>query len=110
MDFLYTNIGQTIQTDKELIKTAYNSLQWVKLGKGKNSIPFSQGYAINAFIQEFKVPKVTHISYHGGEIPSKDGGYTYQMLSVRGNHLNGTFDVCFVDDGLSLTPTLTVKH
>jgi len=85
------------------LKNAYKSLEWVEVVPNLE-MPFSQGYAINAFIKEFRVPKVSHVSYHGPNVGSLG------MYAVRGHYSNGIVDLCFVDDGVSLTPIMNVVH
>jgi len=103
MRYDFTNIGKEVCADEYYLKSVYDSLEWVEV-KPKLEMPFSQGYAINAFIKTFKVPKVSHVSWDGANVGSLG------MYAVRGHYSNGVVDLCFVDDGYQLIPIMNVVH
>jgi len=93
----YMNIGKMFSHGQEdKIKDEIEHAQWETVEPGK-TYPMGQGMAVQSAIKEFKIPKVSHVALYG--MLSNLGLY-----GIRGHYKNGTVEIFFVDDGVSLTP------
>ena len=71
-------------------------------------LPFMQGWAIQAAIKEYRIPRVSHVAIATAGI-TQDG---YGLVGVRGHYSGGRqqVDIWFMDDGMSLTPIVSQVH
>lgn len=58
---------------------------------------FSQGYAIREMIQQFKIPRASHVSDSHELAP-------YGLLGVRAHYTNADVELFAVDDGCGVSP------
>ena len=95
----YTQVGAKLLEHKD-IDTAIQTLEFVPYKPG-DSLPFSQGMAIQAVIDGCKVPRVSAFAVHGyvGK-----GQYTYGFYGIQAHYKNADVRIYVVDDGLSVVP------
>ena len=80
--------------NQDKITAAIERMTWEAL---PCDMGFSQGYAIREMIQQFKIPKVSHVSDSHELAP-------YGLLGIRAHYRNADVDIFAVDDGCSVAP------
>lgn len=80
------------------LKIASENIEWEEIEKGK-PIPFSQGYAIKAAMEQLPLDKASHIgwAYH-------DEG---QLIGIRKTFSNAMIEFHALDTGIELIPVMT---
>jgi len=96
----WTSIGAEYTEDKERVSGIISRMEWEPPQKGK-LYPMSQAMGISGAIKEYKIPKVSAISWSCHEFAP------FGLLGIEGNYSNGKVRIFFVDDGCGLTPICT---
>jgi hypothetical protein len=81
------------------LQAVIDQLAWTETQNSKD-VPFSQGYAINAAIKSFQIPKVSAFAYDGvlGN---------FSVLGIEGNYANGRVRLYFLDRGSDVIAVAT---
>jgi len=99
LDWMSVGIKYTkTEQARAMILAAAGSFEWLKVVRGL-SLPMSQGMALNETIQQFKLPKVSHVGYDPALAPMS-------MIAVRNKFKDGICELFLVDDGCAVTPVL----
>ena len=78
------------------IARAIDAMNWEALTPGFE-FPMMPGMGINAAIQEFRMPKVSHVANSNRLAP-------YGFYGIRAHYSNGTVQLYLVDSGTELCP------
>lgn len=90
----WTDVGEDCGIDRDRIAKEIEGMDWEPLTGEK---PFSQGYAIQAAINEFRMPNVSAVSMYSGFGPMS-------LLGIEAHYANGKCRLYILDDGSTLTP------
>ena len=96
----WTEVGKEYVSpeDRERIAQQFDAATWHKL---PYSLSFSAGHGLKEAIQEWKLAHPTHVAdYHDIPAPISGAG----LIGIRNQFKNGTINIIFADDGVSLTP------
>ena len=82
--------------DRSTMEAEIEHLEWHSLSQ--KDVPFSQGEAIKAVIQEFRLPKVSQVAWNGVI------GDRYALLGIECNYENGRVRLYVLDHGCGVCP------
>ena len=94
MERTYTNVGKEEAT-LEQIDEAVKTLNWLELSKEK-SLPMAQGLAIKEVVKKCRIPKVSHIAYHG---MIHGSSCPYGFYGIKAKYKNGKAVIYLLDNG-----------
>jgi hypothetical protein len=92
----YTEVGKGFLTHDD-IDLAIRTLEFKPYNKG-DSLPFSQGMAIQAVINGCKVPNVSAFAVHGWT------GKGYGFYGIVARYTNATIRIYLLDNGVIVVP------
>lgn len=96
--------------DHRGVEAAIAAMEWVDYVKGM-SLPFSQGHAIRELMKEFRINRITALSYDGAvyHTPGKgseDGNW--HIMGIQIPYKDGPRRLYFADGGTHLVPLCTI--
>lgn len=104
MNTHFTDVGMEYSRGRETaIVSMVESADWMPVTPGM-SMPFMQGEALKHFLKNFPHGKVLAWAW-GGKDP-----WEFYLVMVRMRYKQGVVDVAIADDGLSITPVVTITH
>lgn len=87
-------------TTRDIVARAVDGLTWHPVPCDLAAMP---GMAINAMIQQLRLPKVSHVGSSNGLAP-------YGFVGARAHYKDGTAEVYAIDSGTEITPLLSDFH
>ena len=92
----YIEIAKDIYS-KEQIDTGIETIdEWQDMEQNK-SLAFSQGFAVNEAVRQFKIPKVSHVAQYGMICG-------HGLIGIRAHYKNGMAQIYLADNGTACIP------
>jgi hypothetical protein len=94
----------TTKAQRNLVNAAIAKLEWQAV-EVAGKLPFSQGFAIQAAIKQFRIPKVSHVAYNGVMNLGEDA--VYGVYGVEGHYSNARVRAYILDRGTDVLVVAT---
>lgn len=107
----WLKVGQEVHGgDRKRMEAAIATMDWVDSVPGMR-VPMSQGEAIKALMKEFKINRITAMSYDGAPFHTPGAGAedgNWHVLGIEVPYKNGARRIYFGDCGTKLVPICTI--
>lgn len=102
----WTSVGKhwTSADDRAHVEAEIDRLEWKEIGDAID-LPFLAGHAINAAIEQLRLPKVSHVAHDGYlRYPDPLQSAPLALYGIECHYPNGRARVYVLDRGTGLTP------
>ena len=109
----WLGVGQAVHGgDRKRVEAAIAEMDdsWLPYEKGMR-LPFSQGYAMRALMQQFKINRIEALNYDGTKIKTPNTGEedgNWHLMGIQVPYKDGSRRLYFADNGMELYPVCTV--